>query len=293
MKVALLCGGIGKRMFPIAEDKFLLKFLGRTLLEHQIEQARRKGLDQFVIIGNPGNIEKIRRVTQGLSGVTIALQEEPRGMANALESAEDVLSEEPIIVVNPNDLFDGSAYDRILEVYKSGSASSYILAHKVSDYFPGGYLVVNEEDELQHIVEKPKRGEEPSNLVNIVVHLHTQPRQLFRRIKEVGSADDGSAEASVESAETLAEDAYERALDRMAKEGERVKAVAYDGFWAAIKYPWDIFAAMEHFLGGKAISPSAEVSAKATIEGDVILEDNVKVLENAVIKVVCGVIDQH
>lgn len=29
MKVVFLCGGIGKRMFPITEDKFLLKFLGK------------------------------------------------------------------------------------------------------------------------------------------------------------------------------------------------------------------------------------------------------------------------
>lgn len=28
MKALLLCGGIGKRMFPIAEDKLLLNFLG-------------------------------------------------------------------------------------------------------------------------------------------------------------------------------------------------------------------------------------------------------------------------
>ena len=30
MKVVFLCGGIGKRMFPITEDKFLLMFLGNS-----------------------------------------------------------------------------------------------------------------------------------------------------------------------------------------------------------------------------------------------------------------------
>ena len=37
MKAVLLCGGIGKRMFPITEDKLLLNFLGKPLLRHQIE----------------------------------------------------------------------------------------------------------------------------------------------------------------------------------------------------------------------------------------------------------------
>ena len=39
MKVLFLCGGIGRRMFPITEDKFLLEFLGKTLLEHQFDLA--------------------------------------------------------------------------------------------------------------------------------------------------------------------------------------------------------------------------------------------------------------
>ena len=62
MKVLFLCGGIGKRMFPVTEDKFLLTFLGKTLLEHQIETARRAGLTQFVIVGNSGNIDKIKKI---------------------------------------------------------------------------------------------------------------------------------------------------------------------------------------------------------------------------------------
>jgi len=43
MKVVFLCGGSGKRMFPISEDKFLLKFLGKTLFEHQVEMAKGGG----------------------------------------------------------------------------------------------------------------------------------------------------------------------------------------------------------------------------------------------------------
>ena len=43
MKVVFLCGGIGKRMFPITEDKFLLNFLGKTLLQIQMEAAKQAG----------------------------------------------------------------------------------------------------------------------------------------------------------------------------------------------------------------------------------------------------------
>ena len=66
MKAVFLCGGTGKRMFPIAEDKLLLDFLGRPLLEHQIKIAREAGLSHFVIIGNPGNITKIEQISKKL-----------------------------------------------------------------------------------------------------------------------------------------------------------------------------------------------------------------------------------
>ena len=69
MKAVFLCGGRGKRMFPIIEDKFLLDFLGKPLLEYQIEVACQAGLGHFVIIGNPQNITKIEQITKTISGV--------------------------------------------------------------------------------------------------------------------------------------------------------------------------------------------------------------------------------
>lgn len=276
MKVVLLCGGVGKRMFPLTEDKFLLRFLGRTLLEHQIEGAKKAGLTEFVIIGNPSNIEAIQGVARGINGVSIdfAVQEKPLGMADALESAAQFLSEEPIIVVNANDVFADTAYSSLLEEHRRGAASCYILAFEVKDYFPGGYLVVNEKDEVERVIEKPGRGKEPSNLVNIVAHLHTQPRNFVEHTRKVT---------------TSADDVYERALDEMSAQGYKIRAVRYRSFWASIKYPWHVFPVMEHFLGqGKrSISPTARVSERATIEGDVIMEDGVRVLENAVIRGPC------
>jgi len=59
MKVLFLCGGIGKRMFPLTEDKFLLKFLGKTLIEHQLDTAVKSGLNRFIIVANPVNLTRI------------------------------------------------------------------------------------------------------------------------------------------------------------------------------------------------------------------------------------------
>ncbi len=272
MRVVFLCGGSGKRMFPITEDKFLLDFLGKPLLEHQIKTAREAGLSHFVIIGNPENIAKIAQITQGIPGIKVdlAMQKEPLGIADALKSAEPFLHGQ-VLVINPNDVFSSSAYIKIITEAEKTTASSYILGYQVQKYFPGGYLQINSQNELLHIVEKPNPGEEPSKLVNILVHCHNDPEQLLHY---------------VETTQTTKDDVYECALDNMAKEGHKIKVVLYSNFWAPIKYPWHILKAMEYFLDNAQpyTAPSARVSEKANVEGKVILSDNVKVLENAVIR---------
>jgi bifunctional UDP-N-acetylglucosamine pyrophosphorylase/glucosamine-1-phosphate N-acetyltransferase len=272
VKAVFLCGGRGKRMFPITEDKFLLDFLGKPLLEHQIEVACEAGLNHFVIIGNPENTAKIKQITKRIPGIKVdfAIQKKSLGIADALKSAEPFLHGQ-ILIINPNDVFSSSAYTKIIAAAKKTSAPSYILGYQVQKYFPGGYLQVNSRNELLHIVEKPAPGEEPSNLVNILIHCHNNSKELLRYIETV---------------QTTRDDVYECALDNMVKAGHKVKVIPYNDFWAPIKYPWHIFKVMEYFLDNAQpyIAPSARISEKATIQGKVILSDNVKILENAVIR---------
>jgi len=272
VKAVFLCGGRGKRMFPITEDKFLLDFLGKPLLEHQIELAREAGLSHFVIIGNPENIANIEQITKKIPGVKVdlALQKKSLGIADALKSAEPFLRGQ-LLVINPNDVFSSSAYTKILSEAEKTTASSHILGYQVQKYFPGGYLEVNSQNELLHIVEKPNPGEEPSNLVNILIHCHNNSEELL---------------GYIETTQTTRDDVYECALDNMVKTGYKIKVIPYNDFWAPIKYPWHIFKVMEYFLDNAQpyIASSARISEKANIEGKVILSDNVKVLENAVIR---------
>ncbi|MCX6000179.1 MAG: sugar phosphate nucleotidyltransferase, partial [Chloroflexi bacterium] len=267
----LLCGGVGKRMFPLREDKVLLKFLGKPLLWYQMERAREAGLRQFVIVANPDNAERIEHVAREVPNVDVryAIQEQPLGIADAVLKAEPLLGKE-VVIVNPNDVFDGSAYAKLIQERGNGAVSC-VLGYRVAEHFPGGYLVVDPEGNLQQIVEKPPRGREPSDLVNILVHFHSDVGKLLAYAKATRSVDD---------------DVYERALDSMVKDGNRITVVPYTDFWSAIKYPWHIFKIVRYFLdrAKPAISATARVSSKATIEGKVIIEDNVRVLENAVIR---------
>lgn len=272
MKIVFLCGGVGKRMFPITEDKFLLSFVGKPLLEHQITRAIDSGIRDFAIVGNPGNMRQIEEIAGKIDGASFdfVLQRQPLGIADALKCAAPFLNDE-ILVVNPNDVFAASAYTKLFEEYKKGGACSYILGYEVSQYFPGGYLALNSNGELTKIIEKPAPGTEPGNLVNILLHLHTDTAKLLNYIDRVNTTRD---------------DVYECAVDSMAKDGYKIRVVNYKDFWAPIKYPWHIFDIVKFFLDctESRIATSASISQQATVAGKVIIGENVRILENSVVR---------
>lgn len=227
----------------------------------------------MVFVGNKDNLEKIEKLSKSIPDIRAdyVLQKNATGIAGALKSAESFLHGQ-VLVVNPNDVFADIAYRKIIsENDPKMSAKSLILGYRVKEYFPGGYLETDRTANLMHIIEKPDPGSEPSDLVNILVHLHNNPRDLLKYIH---------------STESDRDDVYECSLDRMVQDGHTIKVIPYDDFWAPIKYPWHIFNVMEYFLNSTEsyISPTARISDSAIIEGKAIISANVRILENAVIR---------
>ena len=272
LKALVLCGGIGNRMRPLREDKFMLDFLGRPLLLHIVDMLRDAGIQQFIFVANKDTIEELRLVAQGLDDLAcrVVLQEEHSGMAGAVEAAGEYL-EGPVLVVSSNDVVEPSAYLKVVEALEKGDSDVCLLASRKGQYFPGGYLVVDEQMKVSRIVEKPKPGEEPGDLVNVVVHAHRDAHWLLDALLR---------------ADTERDDRYEVALDLLIREGKRVTAVPYVGFWGPLKYPWDIFPVMEYFVWGlrRRVSLGARVAPGAVVEGSVVLADGARVLEHAVIR---------
>ena len=268
MKVIILAGGEGKRMKPIQEDKCFIKFLGKELILHQIEKLESVGLNDFIIVASPNNLEKLKAAVGNKAQYVI--QKEPNGMADAVLSIEN--PPEEALIIHTNDIIDEDGYKKVLE----GKGDCVVLGYKVKKYFPVGYYIT-EGDSVKGIVEKPTPGEEPSDLINIVVHLFRKFKDFVKYMKE---------------AKTDKDDLYEVAMDRMMKDGYDYRVVIYDGPWTPIKYPWNILDAMNYFLSKAkgSISSTAKISDKAVIDetnGKIIIDDNAKILGNAVISGPC------
>ena len=108
-------------------------------------------------------------------------------------------------------------------------------------------------------------------MVNLVVHWYREPAKLIEHL---------------EKAESEKDDIYETAIVEMIKGGAKVKALPYSGFWQPIKYPWHVHNVFQFYLAneGRSIADSAKIAANAVIDGDVVIGENVKIFEGAVIK---------
>jgi UDP-N-acetylglucosamine diphosphorylase / glucose-1-phosphate thymidylyltransferase / UDP-N-acetylgalactosamine diphosphorylase / glucosamine-1-phosphate N-acetyltransferase / galactosamine-1-phosphate N-acetyltransferase len=271
MQVILLAAGQSTRLDPI-EDKNLLEFSGKTLIEHRVAAIKNAKLRDIVVVGGKHNMDALKKAVKKYNNVVVVEQENlADGMAGGVLAGADIVKQKNIMVISANDVFDDDLFEKALQAAKT--AEDGLVVGKRSDkYFPGGYLKIDKKNYITDIIEKPGEGKEPSNMINIVFHVYNDfPAFVSFLEKTKGKADDR----------------YERALDTYIKKGKaKMTAFKYNGYWQPIKYPWHILRLMEHFF--EAVQPkidkTAKISKTAVINGNVYIGANVKVMENAVIQ---------
>jgi bifunctional UDP-N-acetylglucosamine pyrophosphorylase/glucosamine-1-phosphate N-acetyltransferase len=281
--LVILAGGISRRLWPLA-DKSFIRFFDEHLFAMQLSRFVKLGYNDIIVIANSENAELIRQDLLQIPNIGkfhVLVQLEPKGMGDALLLLKHLVAESgnrPIYVVQVHDVFDIAAHSDVLNAYASREGVSYLLAKQVQTYFPGGYLIVDSEMRARGIVEKPGSGNEPSNLVTLVAHLHCDPSSLLSTIEE----EYGRSEQS------STDDHYERAMTRlMAIHDFRV--IPYTGVWCAIKYPWHILDVMDYFLSGISenetrIASTAQVADTARISPyGVVIEEGARIMNGACI----------
>ena len=275
--LVILAGGASSRLWPL-EEKSLIKFMGRPLLSIQLERYYQLGLDEAVIVANPENEGMIRTLAGSVPGmaVEIVVQPEPKGMGDALLQLRDTLrrgGNRALYITQVHDLTDVLLHERMLTAYQSGEALSYLAGYRVTDYFPGGYMVLGDGGQITDIVEKPGAGNEPSDLVSIVAHIHGDAALLLDAIEAEYARD------------VPTDDHYERAMARLMK-SHRFQAVTYEGPWRAIKYPWHVLDVMQWMLAQidqPQIAPDVQIEDGVLIKGNVVIESGARLFHGATV----------
>ena len=274
----ILAGGESSRLRPLG-DKSLQRFLGKSLLRRHLETLADAGVTSFVVVANPTNEAILRDECAG-QPVQFVIQPQARGMGDAVGRALTVIApESPVYITQAHDVFDEDFHHSMLNQSQQRSGSILIAAKRMETYFPGGYLLPVGDGEvsgealfaIRGIIEKPGAGNEPSRWVTLVAHLLPRAADLLAAINSANNGDEG--------------DLYERALTAIMGRQPSL-AVPHNGPTASLKFPWhmlDVTELLLQRLTAPVIHPSVIIPEGASVRGNVIIEEGVRLFAGAAV----------
>ena len=268
MQAVILAAGESSRFWPLNQrHKSLLKIMGRPLIWYTIENLKWVGTDDLVIIQGPKRDveEELKNYNLGLN-THYVIQETPKGMGDAIFQAKDFLKEQ--FFVSNAERIDGGRYAEFLFGKQKSSGVNLVLFGIQTDK-PWLFGIADlDGDKVKNIIEKPKKGKEPSGIR--VIGTYLLPKNFLDYYKRVSEH----------------QYAFEDALSLYMKEKD-VRIVITQMEIPSLKYTWDLFRAnkllMDKFLRTE-IKKSAKIAKNVTIEGNVYIGENTKIYENAVIR---------
>lgn len=157
MKVAILAGGLGKRLRPLTEDrpKILVEICKRPILEWHIYWLSKFGFKDFILLIGHAKEKVIEVIGSGKRyGINVAyvVEDEPLGTGGAIKNAESVLrNEEWFLVINGDIITDLNPMLLVDEVKENNVVAAIALVHMKSPY--GIVKIVN--NYVKEFVEKP------------------------------------------------------------------------------------------------------------------------------------------
>jgi UTP--glucose-1-phosphate uridylyltransferase len=197
-KAVLPVAGLGTRVLPGTKTtpKELLNVVDRPILSYIVEEAREAGIEHIVFVtgrskgaiedyfdhqieleaqllakGKTDILEMMNAELASAGEMSFTRQMQPKGLGHAVWCARDIIGDEPFAVILPDVIVDSQpgALKQLAEVYAE-VGGNVIGVESVPESETHKYGIVDPEArEGRHIrmkgmVEKPPRGEAPSNL---------------------------------------------------------------------------------------------------------------------------------
>jgi glucose-1-phosphate thymidylyltransferase len=214
----ILSGGAGTRLRPITHTsaKQLVPVANKPVLFYGIEALVAAGITEIGIIIAPDTGDEIQEVVGDGSAfgtrITYITQEEPKGLAHALLTAEAFLEDGPFVMYLGDNLLRDGITD-LVERFRASEPDALILLTKVSD--PEHYGVAELDGErVVRLIEKPK--DPPSQMALVGVYMFGPP--IFEAARGLEPSWRDELEIT---------DAIQALID----DGSRVESHTVSGWW--------------------------------------------------------------
>ena len=266
MKAIILSAGEGSRMRPLTltKPKTMLPVAGKPIIQYNIEALRNNGItDILLIVRYKEEIVKKYFGDGSKFGVNISYetQKDFLGTADAISYGENFI-DDSILVLNGDIILDDEIISEIIKKYNELKPDTLMVLTKVKD--PSAFGVVEIEDgNIKNIVEKPKKEEAPSNLINTGIYAFN--KDIFEKIKKTELSERGEYEITDSVSMQIAE-------------GKTVMGHITDKSWIDVGRPWELIEVNEVLIG------SLKTQVKGIVENGAHIHGSLHLGEGSVIK---------